>query len=115
MATLSELMISKILLAIFTVSACFFKAITKHYDFISDILFCLTCCVSLNYKQPATITKIASIIVVIASFSGLANIRNLLIENNNSIITLLFAFSGILLLGLMVYLVVKVCKSNSDK
>lgn len=112
------------LLVLFALSAFAVKQIIKHYDFpsaynfIGDIFFCLICCVLFNNsenKRSVTTTKITSVFVLIASLKGLFRIRRLLIENYNSIIlTLLLIFSGILLLGLMIYLIVKVCKSNSD-
>lgn len=120
-------MINKILLAIFTLSALSVRAITKHYDFlsaydfISDIFFCLSCCVlfrskNSENKRSVITTKITSVFVLIASLKGWFRILHLLNENNNSIIlTLLLTFSGILLSGLMIYLIAKVCKTNSDK
>lgn len=113
------------LLVLFALSAFSVKEIIKHYDFpsaynfIGDIFFCLICCVLFNNsenKRSVTTTKITSVFVLIASLKGWFRILHLLNKNNNSIIlTLLLTFSGILLSGLMIYLIAKVCKTNSDK
>ena len=86
-------------------------AFVFRYNFVHHILFCLVCVLTWKYltvlnknKVSIVLNTIASIISVLASFSVLLDIRNLL-KDYNGFAWLMLILSYLFIISLMIYLI----------